>query len=523
VCLLAYDELLGGGWKGQVRALKKLRGLALVFFFRSLEDAYHFQLLPWTALFHHCRSTVVADRFGFFRTYRRWNLLTHFPIAVFCLSLDLLVLGSSWCFLQLLKMGRTSGPLSIRDARDRSIAYLYPFPLNRSSAGGAMSHVRGVLAGLAENHVRYEIFSGRPLPCDVFPLQAVALGRQPSLLWEARMLVYNFRFSAQVRKQLKGKPVRALYQRHGRIAFAGALLSRWMHVPLVLEYNGSEVWMSKHWDPGRFGRLIALCEDVALRNASLIVVVAEASRQELVDRGIPDSTIFVNPNGVDPEFFRPGCARPEIRRQLGIADDRVLVTFVGSFGPWHGVEILGNAIKTLLAGGALEEKPCFLLIGEGSLLAKIQGALAQNVACGEVILTGTVARERVRDYLDASDIVVSPHVSMPDGKPFFGSPTKLFEYMAMTKAIVASNLDQLAQVLTHGESAWLVEPDSAAELAAAIRLLAANPGLRTRLGRNARAAVLARHTWRQNVGRLLRRLDGEGDLIASPASVAAVQ
>jgi glycosyltransferase involved in cell wall biosynthesis len=98
---------------------------------------------------------------------------------------------------------------------------------------------------------------------------------------------------------------------------------------------------------------------------------------------------------------------------------------------------------------------------------------------------------------------VSPQVPNEDGLPFFGSPTKLFEYMAMEKAIVASDLAQLSRVLCHGSTAWMVTPGSDAELVGAIEYLAGRPELRSLLGRNARAAALQRHTWRQNAIRLL--------------------
>ena len=75
-----------------------------------------------------------------------------------------------------------------------------------------------------------------------------------------------------------------------------------------------------------------------------------------------------------------------------------------------------------------------------------------------MIFTGSLPSDKVAEYLDASDILVSPHIPMPDGSRFFGSPTKLFEYMAMGKAIVASRLEQLAEVLEHDRTAWLVTP-----------------------------------------------------------------
>src|SRR6202012_5965441 len=156
----------------------------------------------------------------------------------------------------------------------------------------------------------------------------------------------------------------------------------------------------------------------------------------------------------------------------------------GSFSFWHGIEVLQQAIVNLLGS----ERPCrlrFLLVGDGLLHGEMQSTLAAHEKTGAVIFTGLVPRERVAEYLDAADILVSPHVPMPDGSRFFGSPTKLFEYMAMGKAIVASRLEQIAEVLTNEESALLVTPGSVTETASAIQRLARDPVLRQKMGRSA--------------------------------------
>src|SRR5207237_125725 len=77
------------------------------------------------------------------------------------------------------------------------------------------------------------------------------------------------------------------------------------------------------------------------------------------------------------------------------------------------------------------------------------------------------------EHLAAADLLVSPHVTNPDGTPFFGSPTKLFEYMAMGRPIVASDLEQIGQTLEHGRTAWLVPPGDVEALADAMARRAA--------------------------------------------------
>ena len=102
---------------------------------------------------------------------------------------------------------------------------------------------------------------------------------------------------------------------------------------------------------------------------------------------------------------------------------------------------------------------------------------------------------------------MSPHVPNPDGSAFFGSPTKLFEYMAMGRPIVASRLDQIGDVLTDGVDALLVPPGEPAALAHAIARLIDTLD-RPQLANNGRAAALERHTWRRHTERILQSLDG---------------
>ena len=107
------------------------------------------------------------------------------------------------------------------------------------------------------------------------------------------------------------------------------------------------------------------------------------------------------------------------------------------------------------------------------------------------------------EYLAASDILVSPQVPNPDGTPFFGSPTKLFEYMSMGKAIVASDLDQIGKLLTHEEDAILVPPGDAKKLAEAILSLAEDSDLRKRLGNQARTVAMNKYSWDSHVRSIL--------------------
>ncbi len=373
-------------------------------------------------------------------------------------------------------------------------------------AGGSVGHIRGVAAALEGlgwevlflTTDRMEAMRGfetrlvRPLPfLRVLPIL-------PSIAANLNA----FRMARFLRRRGTG----LIYQRHSLNNFAGALVSRRLGLPFVLEYNGSEVWISRHW--GRrepLERLSLWLEGIALRAADVVVAVSKAMGDELAARGVPRERILVNPNGVDPAIYDPERwteDRTRIRRSLGI-DGATVVGFLGTFGPWHGAEVLAQA-AVKLARPDLR----FLFIGDGARRRAAEEILRRSAAEPLCRFTGEVAQAEGPAYLAACDILVAPHVPNADGTPFFGSPTKLFEYMSVGRAIAASRLDQIGDVVEDGRTALLVEPGSADSLARAIETLAGDGELRRRLGGAARATAIERHTWRRHAEKILNAIRG---------------
>jgi glycosyltransferase involved in cell wall biosynthesis len=243
-----------------------------------------------------------------------------------------------------------------------------------------------------------------------------------------------------------------------------------------------------------------------LRRATLVVVVSDVLREEVVERGVPPDRVLVNPNGVDTDHYSPHIDGADVRRKYSL-DGKLVIGFIGTFGAWHGAEVLADAF-----GDLIDKTPRYraelrlLLIGDGERMPLVRDALRRHGVCSESILTGLIPQPEGPKHLAACDILVAPHVRNPDGSRFFGSPTKLFEYMAMGKAIVASALDQLSEVLEHHRSALLVEPGNTASLRKGLRELVESAELRSRLGLAARGDVVARHTWEQHTRRIIDRV-----------------
>ncbi|WP_051610344.1 glycosyltransferase family 4 protein [Terasakiella pusilla] len=379
-------------------------------------------------------------------------------------------------------------------------------------AGGSVAHTSGVLNSLRALCGVIDVVSTDKLTSvdvdaafhEVTP--KYNLGRNmPNI----PLLTYNSQVISYVKKNFE--TARFIYCRYALGNYAALAIARHMKVPYICEYNGSFLWMNKHWDTQKmkFFDQMLMIEDANLKGADLIVVVSQPSKVELVERGIPENRILVNPNGVDIERFTDlDDSAASLRRELGFEEDDIVFGFVGTFGQWHGTEVLSNAFAKLARSDHPQAKKIrLLMIGDGNFCRDCKDIIKSANISDQAIFTGTVPQENAPTYLNASDVLVSPHVPNPDGSAFFGSPTKLFEYMATGKPIIASALDQIGELLDHEQTAFLVEPGNIDELVNAMIKMIAKPEFRLKLGQEAFKICKTKHTWKQHTENILVALD----------------
>ncbi len=354
---------------------------------------------------------------------------------------------------------------------------------------GCSIHVQEMLRALLRRGVEIDLFAMRcegRLPEDLRRLRIHAIdapGRGDPGERERALVAAN----EDVRDALRAAgPFDFVYERHALFAFAAMEFARESGIPGLLEVNAPLV------EEQRRHRVLvhdAIAESAATRAfaaASALLPVSEALAEWLRRRASVEDRLEVVANGVDVARF--AAARPVDR-----AGDAFTVGFVGGLRPWHGLADLA-AIWARVRREAPDAR--LVVVGDGPGRGDLERDLAARGVRESVLFTGGVPPAAVPSWLAAMDVVVAPYpvTSGLDG-PFYFSPLKLFEYMAAGRAIVASRVGQIAELLTHGETGWLHEPGDLEGAARGVLTLASDDALRQRLGSAGRRWVARHRSW----------------------------
>ncbi|HEX3623261.1 MAG TPA: glycosyltransferase family 4 protein [Acidimicrobiales bacterium] len=266
--------------------------------------------------------------------------------------------------------------------------------------------------------------------------------------------------------------------------FSAWALARWKRARLVVEVR--DLWPAIFVELGvlrnrRVIRTLEALEMAAYRAADAVVVVTEGFRDDLVGRGVPAEKVHVIPNGADLDRFdAAGEVDARARAELGAGADECLVLYIGAHGISHGLGAVADAAAKL--GG---EAVHFAFVGEGAEKERLVSRV-RELGLTNVTLRPGVPREQVSRLLAAADVCLVPLRDVPLFSSFI--PSKMFEYMAASKAVIGSVRGEPARIL-EAAGAVVVEPEDAAALADAVRDLAADPARRAAMGRQGRAFV----------------------------------
>ncbi len=242
----------------------------------------------------------------------------------------------------------------------------------------------------------------------------------------------------------------------------GPVLARLAGIPIVISSRRNlNYWMSPTW--GFMQGLANLFVTRIIANAQAVVDSARKTESFVGSKAV------VLHNGIDLEKFkRDGSRRVEIRSQLGIADEIMLVGMVSNLRPVKG---LHDFIKASRVVAAQYPEARFVIIGEGPLQQELESLIAK---CGLTEIFRLLGRQAdIPGFLSAFDIAVQSSESE-------GFSNSVLEYLAAGLPVIATNVGGNSEAI--GDAGILVAPRDPAALASAISSLIADSAKRLRLG-----------------------------------------
>lgn len=264
---------------------------------------------------------------------------------------------------------------------------------------------------------------------------------------------------------------------------AGYTVSRLKRRPWVLEIR--DLWPESILAVGAIRnrtliRLLEWLEAFAYRKADRIVPVTDAFERYMVERGVDAHKIQVIKNGVDLRFFSPHADGESLAASLGLTG-KFVAAYIGTHGMAHHLE-------TILEAAASIDHPdiVFLLVGDG---AERRRLLEQRDRLGlrNVLMLEQLPKATMPALLSQTDVSL---VLLKDMELFRTViPSKIFESMAMEVPIILGVAGEARAIVEDAGAGLCITPESADELAAAVRRLHEDPELAQRLGRQGRRYV----------------------------------
>jgi glycosyltransferase involved in cell wall biosynthesis len=259
-------------------------------------------------------------------------------------------------------------------------------------------------------------------------------------------------------------------------SLAALLYSRATGLPLIHIEHGSDyvhLGTPSHSAAARLydhtlGRLV-------LRHAQAVVAISQAAAhfvQELAGR---EAKVIYR--GLDRTRY--DAVRP-CQELLAWSAGRPVATFAGRL-------IDGKGVADLIEAFALldDDEALLCVVGDGPRRGELEALCDARGLRERCLFTGYQPQRRALELIRASDVVVNPSYTE-------GLATTLLEAALLERGILASDVGGTPEVVSDGHSALLVAAGDVQALRRALGKLLANPALRARLGRSARADVLGR-------------------------------
>jgi len=250
-------------------------------------------------------------------------------------------------------------------------------------------------------------------------------------------------------------------------------LSYALGVPLVFHTNQNI--------PKRYPPPFSWFEKLAYRRASFALAYSEEARQVLLAKGLRSPSAVI-PYPVELSAFYPDAtARAELRASLGIAENELVIGYMGRFVVDKGLDTLVRAVARLKAERKANDLPVrVLMVGAGPEQENLQKLAAENELTEHFLWTGLVPHARAGDYMRCMDVFALPSITLPNWKEQFGRV--VIEAMACKVPVVGSDSGQIPFLIKETGGGLIFPEKDDAALARSLQEVMRDPAKRVTLG-----------------------------------------
>jgi len=238
-------------------------------------------------------------------------------------------------------------------------------------------------------------------------------------------------------------------------------------------------------------KLQAQLETQTALQSDLVITITEALKKEMVQRGVPANKIEVIPNAVDTKYFKPLDKSTQLMDRYNL-HNKVVIGYIGSFVEYEGLEDLIDVVHRLIVEHKLTNM-AVLLVGSGIKLDVLRKKVTTLGLSKYFIFTGEIEHRYIQEYYSIIDIAPFPRKSLPVCEMV--SPLKPFEAMSMGKAVVASNVDALTEIIKDNHTGLLFEKNNLEDFTDKLKRLICDKSLRGCLGKASREWVVQERDW----------------------------
>jgi glycosyltransferase involved in cell wall biosynthesis len=174
-------------------------------------------------------------------------------------------------------------------------------------------------------------------------------------------------------------------------------------------------------------------EKLTIKGSDRIFVINKGLKDYAVEMGGNINKISVIPAGVDLEKFNPQVDGSSIRKKYGIKENDILLFFMGWIYDFSGMKEVAESLST-----TNNENIKLMIVGEGDLYKHLLKMKSEKNLNDKLILTGKIPFEEIPEHIAAADICLLPAYKNEIMMNIV--PIKIYEYMAMGKPVIATNL-----------------------------------------------------------------------------------